>query len=111
VTHYFLGNRLLAVGQRAPMWSDTQVEDHNLVYVCPTCGDAWARVQTAPDVEWAPIRSGCALHPWPYEEGGTFLHPWLRRLEGLPPELGCGFFVVEEEAAECVGNHIGSAGI
>jgi hypothetical protein len=87
VAHYFLGNRLLGASAHRPWYSDTQLEYCNTVFVCPICGDAWGRIVLSPSAEWAPIRSGCALHPWPYDVGGSFLHPWLRRLEGLPPEL------------------------
>lgn len=88
MTHYFLGNRLLATDPRQPWWSDTQQETHNLLYVCPTCGEVWGRVIVASEAEWAPIRAGCLLHPWTeIGIGGSFIHPWLHTLSHFPPEL------------------------
>lgn len=87
MTHYFLGNRLLAVGQARPMWSDTQQEFNNIAHLCPTCGEAWARVVLSSEAEWVPVRSGCPQHPWTSDLGGTFIAPWLHTLGAFPPDL------------------------
>jgi hypothetical protein len=87
MAHYFLGTRLLGASPSRPLWADLQLETHNLVYICPSCGDAWARVMADPAWEWSPVRAGCSLHPWTADIGGTFIHPWLHQFVGLPTEV------------------------
>jgi len=87
IAHYFLGSRLLGVGPALP-WSETYDAISSLVYICPTCGDAWGRMAVT-GCEWLPIRRGCAAHPFLDRWGGSFIHPWLHSslLAALPPEV------------------------
>lgn len=84
---YFLGQRLLASGARL-WWSDTQQEHTNPVFVCPTCGDSWGRVQNDPSFEWYPVRRACAKHVWlDPDTSGSFIASWRRSFAELPPEV------------------------
>ena len=84
---YFLGTRLLAANAPASWWDDTQLDHVSLVFICPTCGDAWGRILNQ-GCEWLPMRRGCAKHPWLDEVGGSFIAPWRRGCpRELPPEV------------------------
>ncbi len=83
---YFLGNQYLG---SAPIvyWSDAQLTAASLLHVCPTCGEVWARVLNDPE-DWVPLRSPCRRHPaFGNHEPGSFIFPWLTRLDALPPEV------------------------
>lgn len=87
--HYFLGNQLLGSGQQV-WWSDTQRELFSLLYVCPSCGNAWARMAQEEAQRWAPVQRSCepcAAKPYRYGCPGSFLHPWLSHISNLPKEL------------------------
>jgi len=79
---YFLGTRLLGTGN-GYLWADAEPCIRSLVFVCPTCGEAWGRV-FQPGREWLPVRRGCSLHPFLSDVGGSFIHPWR---SGCPSEF------------------------
>ena len=79
---YFLGTRFLGTGN-SYWWSDTQLSENSLVFVCPTCGEAWGRIFQQ-GCEWLPVRSGCPLHPFLSDVGGSFIPSWR---SGCPSEL------------------------
>ena len=82
---YFLGTSVLAIGPSPHWWDDTTPDSPSLVFVCPTCGDAWGRIlNSSSPQDWLPIRRGCQHHPWCDEVGGSFIPPWRH---GCPAEL------------------------
>jgi len=83
---YFLGSRLLAVSPLPILWDDLSRADNSLVFVCPTCGDAWGRIAEE-GKPWLPVRRGCRKHPWCDEVGGSFIAPWRKAYNELPPEV------------------------
>lgn len=84
MAHYFLHNRLLASGSQ-PMWADDRPQYDNQIYICPVCGDPWARVAVSDNAQWYPIRAPCAKHTWNSETlGGSFIRPWRRGFGELP---------------------------
>lgn len=66
---YFLGNTLLARGQQVPHWNN-HADFGSTLYLCPVCGEGWARV-VVPGTEWSALRIPCEAHG-----GGEFIPPW-----------------------------------
>jgi hypothetical protein len=84
---YFLGNRLLAVTTRSPLWDDMRESSRSQMYFCPTCGEVWARIAVEGQ-SWVAHHIGCAQHPSPvYDVGGSFIPLWRSRLDDLPQEV------------------------
>lgn len=89
-THYFLGNRLLGSTNQLQWWTDSKPDAPSRVFVCPLCGDAWARVLTEGQ-NWMPVVLVCAKHP-PEPEyrylgsriPGSLIPPWRVPLEQFP---------------------------
>ena len=86
MTHYFLGTRLLGVSPHLPWWSDSERTCTSQALLCPTCGEVWGRIAVA-GLPWQAITRGCKLHPYLADIGGTFIAPWRRQFEELPPEV------------------------
>jgi hypothetical protein len=84
---YFLGSRLLAVSQVPFLWDDTREAEVSQLYLCPTCGEVWARVAVT-DTRWVAHRQGCIRHPsFGSDVGGSFIQPWRRNISDLPEEV------------------------
>lgn len=83
---YFLGSQFLGTSISNPHWVDEDTVNTSIAFVCPGCGDTWARI-AVPGAEWWPIRQGCEKHPWHGDLGGSFLLPWRRTFRELPPEV------------------------
>lgn len=88
-TRYFLRGRFLGEADASPKWRDEDlVGIHGRVLVCPTCGEAWGRVESSVPGDFLVERSGCPAHPFLDPVGGTFLLPWrTQQLGELPPEV------------------------
>lgn len=80
--HYFLGNQLLGISPRLPMWSDSQVEPTNQRLFCPNCGTIWGSVYISDKVLCSPVIRRCSQHG-----DGSFIAPWRQAFEELPPEV------------------------
>lgn len=87
---YFLGNKLLAQTDIIPWWSDTDLAISSLAYLCPTCGEVWARVAIR-DAAWTAAAHHCERCAGPRSyllgEPGSFIHPWLRATSHFPREV------------------------
>ncbi len=83
--HYFLGSRLLATTSIPPMWDDATIDHASTAYICPTCGEVWARVMIEGS-EWHPIKAACQKHHF-LRSGGYFLAPWRKTCWELPQEV------------------------
>lgn len=83
---YYLYTQPLCRTVFPAMWDEVTKERNSNVYICQTCGDAWGRV-VIPDAEWYAINRGCSRHPDWSGEAGTFIHPWRKTYEDLPPEV------------------------
>jgi hypothetical protein len=93
--HFFLGSKHLGTGE----CTYQQFHGHNeppqsLLFMCPTCGEVWARlpvisVATGKTMRWAALHIPCALHP----EGrllpaGSLSVDWIQGLvESMPDEV------------------------
>lgn len=83
MTHYFLGSRLLGSSPLKAFWQEAQPIAASIAYICPTCGDLWARV-AQPTGEWMPLRAGCREHPYLHPVGGSFIPPWRHTFTEFP---------------------------
>jgi len=83
---YFLGARYL--GQAiTKFWDDATIAQASWVFVCPRCGDAWARV-VEDTQQWQALQMACRKHDFATSDvGGSFIFSWLRRIDALPPEV------------------------
>lgn len=64
------------------MWADSVVQETNVGMMCPTCGEAWARVVNTAATHWTFQMRGCTKHG-----SGSFIAPWANQFEELPPEV------------------------
>lgn len=87
--HYFLGKQLLGTSQGQPMWTDAQMETFSTVFVCPRCGESWARIIQPDTQEWSAVMRTCPRHPDVTTHGcpGSFIHPWQQALYQFPLEV------------------------
>jgi hypothetical protein len=84
---YMLHNRVIAHEPYGrPMWDEVREMGQSAAFVCPTCGDLWARI-IIPTAEWLPVRAGCRHHPWIHPVGGSFIFPWRKTYQDLPVEV------------------------
>ncbi len=63
--HYYVGHKLLGVGQSKPHWiREQRIEASQWSYAlfCPLCGEIWARVQFVGASDWYPLRVACERH-------------------------------------------------
>lgn len=85
--HYFLGTRLVAVSSQPPLWDNLRVAEVSQLFLCPTCGEVWARI-AIPDARWVAQHIGCRQHPsMGYDVGGSFIPAWRQNLRDLPIEV------------------------
>lgn len=86
--HYFLGSRLLGSSPSLPMWDDATPSHFSTAYLCPTCGEVWARIAVEGGQEWHPIKAFCPKHSDYFgRPGGSFIHPWRKTYWELPQEV------------------------
>lgn len=84
---YFLGPRLVAVSSQSPLWDDHREAGVSQAFLCPTCGEVWARI-VVPNTRWMAVHAGCRKHPQHQDDvGGTFIRPWRHDLRDLPAEI------------------------
>ena len=79
---YFLGSRLLGKTLHNPWWSDTELAEWNEALCCPECGEIWGRVLIPGRHNWH-----FTVRPCPKHGEGTFIAPWRRTFQELPPEV------------------------
>jgi len=61
--------------------------DFNRIYLCPKCGDVWARWYMA-SVDYYALHSPCPIHSWiGNSRPGSLLYDWKADLQRLPPLL------------------------
>ncbi len=78
---YFLGQRLLCTAATAPWWAHADPWCASLAYLCPDCGDLWARVAIE-GRPWHAIMRRC-----PRCGDGHLIHPWSVPLNTYPPQV------------------------
>lgn len=85
MTRYFLGTFLQGESPVIPWWNRTDRSWASEVFICPTCGADWGRIEII-GRPWIGTTRPCSSHPaslgW-----GSFLPPWGVPLDHLPPEV------------------------
>jgi hypothetical protein len=86
VTHYFLGNQLIASSPKPYPWDDNKPCHANVVMICPVCGEAWGRVVRG-ERQWTPVTRCCTRHSNWQKDSGSFIASWVRNFDWVPKEL------------------------
>ncbi len=87
-TLYIEHNRVIGQGEGSP-WFNPHAKYGRTAYLCPKCGEVWARVETGSG-EWTSVRQSCRLcPPFANEVPGSFLLSWnwQMQLQDFPKEV------------------------